>query len=150
ENAHFLGIDTERLADAAQRDSGVAEFCRFYIERRAQEIEAAGDDDHKRKKLEDDFTPPLALTVVALEGTVHREVTADVQYRFEEATPYVSRLTVVPRTGELIGAPDLTRCESTGRMAPKECLARCSLTGVQVFRHLLVSSELSGRHATPE
>jgi hypothetical protein len=30
ENAHHLGIDTERLADAAQRDPGIAEFCRFY------------------------------------------------------------------------------------------------------------------------
>ena len=68
ENAQYLGIDTERLADAAARDPGIAEFCRFYIERRAQEMAAAGDDARKRKKLEDDFTPRLELTVVALEG----------------------------------------------------------------------------------
>jgi Helicase conserved C-terminal domain len=42
ENAHYLGIDNERLADAAERDPGIAEFCRFYIERRAQEMAAAG------------------------------------------------------------------------------------------------------------
>ena len=72
ENARYLGIDTERLADAAGRDPGIAEFCRFYIERRAQEMAAAGDDARKRKKLEDDFTPRLEMAVVALEGTVHR------------------------------------------------------------------------------
>ena len=150
ENAHYLGIDTERLADAAGRDPGIAEFCRFYIERRAQEMAAAGDDARKRKKLEDDFTPRLELTVVALEGTVHREVTTEAQYRFDDAPPYASRLTVVPRTGAWIDAPELGRCESTGKTAPKECLGHCAMTGVDVLRHLLVPSEISGRQALPE
>ena len=150
ENAKYLGIDTERLADVASRDPGIAEFRRFYIERRAQEMSAAGDDARKRKKLEDDFTPRLELTVVALEGTVHREVTTEVQYRFGETPPYISRLTVLPRTGECIAAPELGHCASTGRTAPKECLGQCAMTGVQVLRHLLVSSELSGRNALPE
>ena len=44
ENAQHLGIDTERLADAATRDPGIAEFCRFYVERRTQEVKAAGGD----------------------------------------------------------------------------------------------------------
>ena len=56
ENAQHLGIDTERLVDAAARDPGIAEFCRFYVERRAQEVKAAAGDARKRKKLEDDFT----------------------------------------------------------------------------------------------
>src|SRR4029079_18481089 len=134
--------DTERLADAAGRDPGIAEFCRFYIERRAQEREAAGDDARKRKKLEDDFTPRLELSVVALEGTVHRELTTEVQYRFGETQPYSSRLIVVPRTDTWLAAPELGQCESTGRTAPQECLGRCNMTGVQVLRHLLVSSDL--------
>jgi superfamily II DNA or RNA helicase len=149
ENAHYLGIDNELLADAAERDPGVAEFCRFYIERRTEEMVAAGDDARKSKKLEDDFTPRFELTVVALEGTVHREVTTEAQYRFGETTPYASRLTVVPRTSALIAAPELGRCV-TGSTAPKECLGRCAMTGVEVLRHLLVSSEISGRQALPE
>ena len=104
ENAKYLGIDTERLADVASRDPGIAEFRRFYIERRAQEISPRAMM-RKRKKLEDDFTPRLELTVVALEGTVHREVTTEVQYRFGETPPYISRLTVLPRTGECVAAP---------------------------------------------
>jgi Helicase conserved C-terminal domain len=150
ENAHYLGVDTERLADAAGRDPGIAEFCRFYIERRAQEVASAGDDARKRKKLEDEFTPRLDLTVVALEGTVHREVTTEAQYHFDDAPPYASRLTVVPRTGACIAAPELGRCDSTGKTAPKECLAHCAMTGVNVLRHLLVQSEISGRQALPE
>jgi hypothetical protein len=150
ENAQHLGIDTDRLVDAAGRDPGIAEFCRFYIERRAQEMAAAGDDARKRKKLDDDFTPRLQLTVVALEGTIHREVTTEAQYSFDNSRPYASRLTVVPRTGACPSSPDLGRCESTGRIAPKECLGHCAMTGVDVLQHLLVTSEVSGRQALPD
>ncbi len=150
ENAQHLGIDTEQLADAAGRDPGIAEFCRFYLERRAQEVQAAGGDARKRKKLEDEFTPRLELTVVALEGRVHREVTVQAQYRFGEAPPYASHLTVVPHTGKLQEAPTPGRCESTGQSAPRECLGRCDMTGVEVLKHLLVPSEVSRHHALPE
>jgi superfamily II DNA or RNA helicase len=150
ENAHYLGIDTDRLSDAAERDSGIAEFCRFYIERRVEEMAAAGGDARKRKKLEDDFTPRLELTVVALEGTVHRELTMAVQYRFSDSPPYGSRLTVVPRTGAPASMCEFGRCERTGMTAPKECLKRCAITGLQVLSHLLVSSEISDRQALPE
>src|SRR5262245_10354250 len=111
---------------------------------------AAGDEARKRKKLEDDFTPRLEFTVVALQGTVHREVTTEAQYRFDDALAYASRLTVVPRTGECIDSPELGHCDSTGKVAPKECLAHCAMTGVGVLRHLLVASKVSGRQALPE
>jgi hypothetical protein len=150
ENAQHLGIDTERLADAALRDPGIAEFCRFYIERRAHEVKAAVGDARKRKKLEDDFTPRLELTVVALEGKMHREVTAEAQYRFGNTPPYVSHLTVVPHTGKYIEVPELGRCESTGQTAPRECLGSCDMTSAEVLRHLLVPSEISARRALPE
>jgi hypothetical protein len=107
ENAQHLGIDTERLADAAGRDPGIGEFCRFYVERRVQELTAAGDDARKRKKMEDDFTPRLELTVVALEGGIHREVTTEVQYKFDKGPPYESQLTVVPRKGDRLSTPEL-------------------------------------------
>jgi hypothetical protein len=150
ENAQHLGIDTEKLADAAGRDPGIAEFCRFYLERCTQEVQAASGDARKRKKLEDEFTPRLELTVVALEGRVHREVTVQAQYRFGEAPPYASHLTVVPHTGKLQEAPTLGRCEITGQSAPRECLGRCEMTGAEVLKHLLVPSEVSRRHALPK
>jgi hypothetical protein len=150
ENAQYLGIDPERLADTAQRDTGIAEFCRFYIERRGQEMQAAGDDARKRKKLEDEFTPRLELSIVALEGRVHREVTTQVQYRFGDTPPYASTLTVIPYSGACVQPPEIGQCESTGQTAPRECFGRCELTSSSVLRHLLVPSELSGRQALPE
>jgi superfamily II DNA or RNA helicase len=150
ENAHHLGIDTKRLSDAAERDPGIAEFCRFYKERRAQEMAAAGDDARKRKKLEDEFTPRLELVVVALEGNVHREITTETQYRFEGSPSYASRVTVVPRTASCVEAPELGQCKITGKDAPKECLGHCAMTGMDVLRHLLVASEISGRQALSE
>ncbi len=113
--------------------------------RRAQEVKAAAGDARKRKKLEDDFTPRLEMTVVALEGKMHREITTEAQYRFG-CEP--------PRRGatyrEQPEAPELGRCESTGQSAPKGCLGRCDMTGAEVLRHLLVPSELSARHALAE
>jgi superfamily II DNA or RNA helicase len=150
ENARHLGIDTERLADAVSRDQGIGEFCRFYLERRVQEMTAAGEDLRKRKKMEDDFTPRLELTIVALEGGIHREVTTEVQYKFDKGPHYESRLTVVPRTGDRLSAPEMGRCDSSGAVAPKECLGHCVMTGLDVLRHLLVVSEVSGRTALPD
>ena len=150
ENAQHLGIDTERLADLAFRDQGIGEFCRFYLERRVQEIAAAGDDSRKRKKMEDDFTPRLELTVVAVEGGIHREVSTEVQYKFGNSPPYESRLIVVPQTGDRLSSPELGRCDSSGTIAPRECLGRCVMTGSDVLRHLLVVSQVSGRTALPD
>lgn len=52
QDAAAFGINSELLSEAANKDSGVAEFCRFYLERREQEISAAGSDARKEKKLE--------------------------------------------------------------------------------------------------
>src|ERR1700752_5204130 len=111
---------------------------------------AAGDDARKRKKMEDDFTPRLEMTVVALEGGIHREVTAGIQYRFENGPPYESQLTVVPRSGDRLSVPELSRCDSSGVIAPKECLGRCVMTGLNVLRHLLAISEVSGHTSLPD
>jgi superfamily II DNA or RNA helicase len=147
ENASYVGVDSDLLADAAQRDPAIAEFCRFYMERRAQEVQAAGADARKRKKLEDEFTPRLEFSVVALEGKVHREITTEAQYRFGEAPPYASQLTIVPHTGAWVEAPEISRCEVTQQAAPRECLGRCAVSGASVLRHLLVVSEISNRSA---
>jgi hypothetical protein len=64
DNAGSLGINIEHLLETAQRDPAISEFCRFYLERRKIETQAAGDDERKRRKLEDDFTPRLEMTLV--------------------------------------------------------------------------------------
>ena len=63
-----LGINTVKLSEAGARDEAIAEFCRFYEERREEEMEAAGSDARKRQKLNDDFTPRLDMSLVGLEA----------------------------------------------------------------------------------
>lgn len=144
-----LGLDPEKLAGAAQEDDAIAEFCRFYLERREQELRSAGTDERKRKKLEDDFTPRLQLSLVGLDGDVHRDVGVLVRYSFGGEGAYETTLTVTPHNDEIPGAPKMRTCAKTGRIVPAACLAKCEITGDEVLRHLLVTSQISGRLALP-
>jgi superfamily II DNA or RNA helicase len=145
-----LGLNIPKLIEAGERDDAIAEFSRFYLERREQEMRAAGSDTRKRMKLEDDFTPRLEMTLVGLEGRMTRQVSLGVSYSFDTSLPYQSEIVVRPHDGTLIGAPDKELCSKTGRVIPQTCLARCAVTGADVMRHLLVESGISGRFALPE
>jgi superfamily II DNA or RNA helicase len=150
ENPVILGLNIDRLADAAKLDPAISEFARFYMERRAQEIRAAGSDERKRKKLEDEFTPSLEMTLVALEGKVHRWLEVKAKYGVGVGSEYDNTLTVMPHEGSFVEAPELGLCAQTHKTVPKSCLDQCQITGAEVLRHLLVRSELSPRLALPE
>ncbi|MEO7863766.1 MAG: hypothetical protein ABIU05_25705, partial [Nitrospirales bacterium] len=150
ENPITLGLNIESLTDAAKLDVAISEFSRFYLERRTQEMQAAGGDERKKKKLEDEFTPRLEMTLVALEGSLHRQLKVQVQYRFDTDFKYSSTLTTIPHTGELVDAPELGLCAQSGKTVPETCLNQCQITGEKVLQHLLIRSELSFRFALPE
>ena len=145
-----LGVSTNRLAEAAKLDGAISEFSRFYRERRGQEIQAAGGDERKRKKLEDEFTPRLDMTLVSLEGSMHRQLRVKVLYRFDTEFEYNSTLNVTPHKGELVDAPELGLCARSGKTVPKTCLKQCQITREEVLHHLLVRSTISSRLALPE
>ena len=145
-----LGIDVTKLRQVGERDDGIAEFNRFYLERREQEMEAAGNDQRKRKKLDDEFTPRLDMVLVGMEGEVRRDVSVRVSYSFADGGDYESAITVRPATGELLEVPEMELCTKSGRFAPKECLGRCDISGASVLKHLLEWSEFSDRAALPE
>jgi hypothetical protein len=142
-----VGINTASLAEAGERDEAIVEFSRFYEERRGHEVEAAGSDARKRQKLEDEFTPRLDMVVAGLQGMVHREVTLRVRYSYGGGGDYESDITVRPGTSEILHAPETELCAKTGHYAPKECLGRCEVSSAKVLRHLLITSEFSGRSA---
>lgn len=150
ENPSTLGINIDRLVDAAKLDGAISEFSRFYLERRGQEIQSAGNDERKRKKLEDEFTPRLDMTLVALEGRLHRKLKVKTQYKFEVEFEYHSFLTIMPHTGELIDPPEFGLCARSGKTVPKTCLKQCQISGAVVLQHLLTQSEISSRLALPE
>ena len=145
-----IGLNLEKLAEAASLDEAIEEFSRFYLERREQEVRFAGSDERKSRKLYDEFTPRFEATVVALEGAVHREISARARFDIDEGADYESIVTAVPSSGEIRKLPPVDVCVKSGRKVPKSCLARCQITGAYVLRHLLVKSELSGREVLPE
>jgi superfamily II DNA or RNA helicase len=149
ENPVNVGINSNELLSAAKRDPSIEEFCRFYSERMIDEVNAAGDDDRKKKRLEDEFTPRLEPTLVGLRGSVHREVTVRVEYTLGSTTTYDSEVQVLSSTGEFVSTPEFGKCEKTDATVPVDCLAKCSVTGTTAIRELLLKSDFSGRVALP-
>jgi len=145
-----LGVDVAKLRETGERDEAIAEFARFYEERREHEMEAAGSDSRKRKKLDDDFTPSFDMVLAGLEGEIRRDVGIRVRYSFANGGNYESEITVRPGTGEILRAPETDLCAVSGHYAPKECLGECEVSGARVLRHLLVKSEFSNRAVQPE
>lgn len=145
-----IGINVAKLEDAARLDEAISEFSRFYLERREQEIRAAGEDERKRKKLEDDFTPRLEMTLVALDGTAYREVEVTARYTLDGENEYQNRLVVSPSADVFVEVPEMSTCTKSGKTVPLACLKKCQISGAPVLQHLLVHSDISGRVALPE
>lgn len=145
-----FGIDTAKLWEAGERDEAIAEFARFYEERREHEMKSAGSDARKRKKLDDDFTPRFDMVLAGLEGEVRRDVTVRVRYSYAGADDYESEIIVRTSSGEILHAPETELCAMSGLHVPKECLGQCEVSGAKALKHLLITSEFSGRAAQPE
>lgn len=144
-----VGVVTEHLVEKSLHDEGIREFSRFYTERRTQELIAAGEDPRKRKKIEDDFTPRLEMTLVGLKGLVHRQLKLALSYEIDSEA-YTSSILITPYKNSVDTAPQLIKCDKTGNIAPEECFAVCEISGLRVLRHLLRSSDVSKRFALPE
>lgn len=144
-----LGINLAELENAVSLDTPIAEFRRFYLERRKAELDAAGTDERKRDKLDKEFTPQLEMTLVSLKGDVHRELECLAQYTIGPQI-YESSLMVLPSEKKLINPPVLTLCAMTSVAVPDNCLSVCQVTKLKALTHLLVRSEISGRLGLPE
>lgn len=148
-DAADAGLDTKKISRAAEGDEAIAEFARFYLERRAQEVQSASGDERKRKKLEDDFTPRIVASLVGATGRLRRAAEVRVRYTFDGGPAYESDLTIVPST-DAMRAPELRTCSKLGRPVPASCLGKCDVSGAEAVRHVLVKSEVSQRMALPE
>ncbi len=144
-----IGINSASIVEKATQDPGVSEFCRFYLDRRAQELAAAGDDARKRKKVEDDFSPRLDTTLVAVDGNVRRQLRVKARFDLGSKDEYESTITIIPAEGKRY-CPNLYQCAVSQKTAPAECFARCAISGLSVLKHLLARSDVSSRLALPE
>ncbi|MCA0245785.1 MAG: DEAD/DEAH box helicase [Proteobacteria bacterium] len=150
DNPSALGLQVERLTDAAELDPNIAEFSRFYLERRNQEVQAAAGDERKRMKLEDEFTPRLSITFVGADGRLNRELVTHVRYAFESGPIYEDTIRIVPFLDKILDGPEFRQCMRLDRLVPVTCLAKCEISGAEVLKHFLVKSDVSGRVALPE
>ncbi|HNV85728.1 MAG TPA: SNF2-related protein, partial [Candidatus Omnitrophota bacterium] len=145
-----LGLPQELLKRKAIEEPAIAEFCRFYEERLVDEVFAAGDDERKKKKLEDDFTPRLAIELVGLNGQLYREVHVLTSYAIANDHIYESTLTIVPHLNKIVKQPAMGECAVSGVKVPSDCLGCCQISGKTALRHELKHSELSNRTALPQ
>ena len=146
----MVGVSTKAVARGVARDPGIAEFRRFYDERRARELPGAGDDRRLARKLEDDFTPRLQGTIASIHGRMHRVVEARVAYALADGQECASTLRVVPSMPGRLEAPPLAPCARSGSLVPRDALAACAVSGLLVLPGFLVASEDSGQRALPE
>lgn len=147
---NLFGINLNYLLDKSSQDQGIAEFCRFYNERREQELLSTGDDQRKRKKIEDDFTPRIESVLLGFKGSMARELRLKVDFKLDSDKIYSAQVTVCPSTGNIIDSPGLKKCDRTGMVVPEVCLGKCAISGITVLKHILMNSELSLRTALPE
>jgi len=144
-----LGVSSDSLVEDARDDRGIAEFCRFYGERRSQEVACAGADTRKAKKIEDEFTPRVDATAVGLQGALLRQLSVKVVYEPEPGEQYQSDLKIVPSKNQITQAPEIVPYEG-GKTAPIDALARCAISNRCDLRHKFVRSDSSGRIALPQ
>ena len=149
ENPTSIGALSKKLSEKASQDPNILDFCRFYTERREQEVASAGNDIRKIKKLEDEFTPRLEISLAGIEGAVSRNLKTLVFYRFDPDGEYKSLLTITPSSKQVV-TPEMDKCMKTGKIVPRDCLNKCEISKVTVLQHLLTRSEISDRFALPE
>jgi superfamily II DNA or RNA helicase len=146
-----IGLKSDALTQAAAEDDAIAEFSRFYEERRAVEVAAADGDDRKKKKLFDEFTPRLEFETVGIEGIARRELTFNCHYKLQATgQEYESVIATVPSSGELSRTPQMMVCEILERSLPSDCVGVCSISNKQLNCDALVVSDVSGRSAASE
>lgn len=148
-----LGEQIDDLAGAVRQavseDTDIASFCAFYEARRDEEARKSPDRreaDSLRKR----FQPTLAAEVVAATGHAYEEVGGVASIRFAGGGPYAVPVVVRTGTMQVIQQPEQGQCELTARSVPETCLFPSAISGRRALRHLLASSERSGRLALPD
>ncbi len=149
-NPEILGISSEFLLEQTKQEPGIAEFCRFYGERFAHEVQNVGTNKRLRKKLEGDFLPRFHIELVGFKGQFYRQVKAKISYSLGSKKDYSSELLMIPSKNEITSATKMGTCAVTKQIAPEDCLGLCAITGLTVMKHLLEKSALSGREALSE
>ncbi|MBL4883833.1 MAG: hypothetical protein JKY95_04745 [Planctomycetaceae bacterium] len=133
--------------EACSENPGVVGFCDFYKGRIKEEI-------HKSvvsgltKKIHEDLNPSVHAETVSQNGYLYEVCDIEVHYSFEENSDYSSKISVCPATNQVLSEPEIDgKCEESERTVPSGCLGKCVRSGKHVLKHLLITSDESGRQA---
>ncbi len=140
-----------KAEELCRSDKDVKAFCDFYSERLREELEKTGRDPAGIRKAENDFRPKIHVQAVSLEGIHYETVRVDVSLRMDGHAGYAVELELCPVTGQVLAEPqDWSGCEVTNRHVPTDFLEQCAISQKLVLRHLLRTSDESGRKALEE
>lgn len=150
-NLSSIGLINQELIEASIQDPWILEFYRFYNERLKHELLETGNDERKRKKIEDDFTTRFEFSLLWLEGILYRKLRMNVSFKFKDSNiNYKNVITAVPFKDNLQDLPTMSECQKTWKNVPEECLSICDISNLRVLKHLLVKSQISDRKSLPE
>jgi superfamily II DNA or RNA helicase len=149
-SAEEFGLNTLHLKKAILADQGIVEFCRFYLERRGDELKAAHGNERKAKKLFDEFTPRIESTVVSAEGITDIEQQFEIIFKVGESREFKATICLDASGEKLTHTPSMATCEITSRYLPDDCLDKCDFSKKKCFVELLVVSEFNGQKMLPE
>ncbi|MFN0059736.1 MAG: DEAD/DEAH box helicase [Planctomycetota bacterium] len=138
------------LVEAAVRvRDDIKEFRRFYGLRLMEELQQAGNDPRRVKKVRDDFDPICYAEVVGASGKMRKRWVAGVQIRVDGAAAYTTDIPIAPDGCSMAHEPDTAECAITRRRIPAFALGTCSVSGGRGLRHMMTSSARSQRTMLP-
>lgn len=146
----LFGGAREAIEKAVAEDANISRFCRFYEQRRGEElgrVERGGDAE---RHVRESFTPTVAARVIGLRGHRYEVVQVALVIGVDDKADYEAQLEFVPLTSQVVTEPERATCARSGRQVPAAWLDKCCESGNLVLRHMLEASESSGKQALPE
>jgi superfamily II DNA or RNA helicase len=149
-SAEEIGLEVGLLSESITSEPSIAEFNRYYLQRREVELQAVSGDDRKRKKLADEFTPRIEAFIVGLTGKTMVTQRVKVKTRLQGSNVFISELSVNHSTGQIVQSPRFETCSVSGHSAPSDCFAKCDISGRLCILDELKKSDFSGKYMMPE
>ena len=135
---------------AVNDDEDIGSFLDYYDEKHRCEVERAGKDATRLRRIAANYTNRLVSKVVAAEGIHHTAATLRVRYTIDGKGDYASDFTIDTLGWRITAGPELVSCEVSDRSIPIEASGRCAVTGTVACRHFLERSGVSERYVVPE
>jgi superfamily II DNA or RNA helicase len=134
----------QAVARVVENDEDLQKFRGFYERKLCEELGKAGTDPQRRRQLESELSPVVFARIAAAKGV--RYTSGQLAIRFGlDGFKYQSVLEIVPAVGQILIEPPSQACAETGRTVPVNCLAQCEVSKKMVLKHLLTTSEATGR-----